>query len=103
MASITPGIERRLARSAGVRAVTRRVAAEIAAAATVRLDAHRARGEHQIVVTHGPIDSEVSLVGPGAVSVEFGRGGYTRADGQYVGPMDGLHILSGALHDVAGR
>ena len=39
----------------------------------------------------------ISLVDDAALSIEYGRGGYVRADGVHVGPMEGLHILGGLL------
>jgi hypothetical protein len=38
-------------------------------------------------------DYLVSLVDPAALSIEFGRAGYTTKGGGHVGPMEGLHIL----------
>lgn len=103
MVDMRPGLDRLIARQAGVRAEVSSVAGQVEAAASARLAAHRRTGEHQIA-TERPnfTDVDVVMTGAGAVSVEYGRDGYTRPDGTRVGPMDGLRIMRGSAEDVAG-
>jgi len=89
--------ERRLAASRGVQAVVHATANEIGARAKALLAAHRQTGNASIKVDHSGIDSEVILDDPASLSIEYGRGGYTRKDGTYVGPAEGLHILGRAI------
>lgn len=89
--------ERRLAATAGIQRVVHATANAIGARARTRLASHRKTGDASIVVDHSGIDSEVILDDPASLSIEYGRGGYTRPDGAYVGPAEGLHILGGAI------
>ncbi len=97
MASVARNLDARLARQRGVRDAVRAEAEEIAGRARGRLATHKETGAASIEVTHGAVDSLVELVDPAALSIEFGRGAYTRPDGQKVGPMAGLHVLGGAI------
>lgn len=99
MAEVYPWVDARMARMAGVKKVRRAAAVTIGAKAKAKLASHRAEGDSSIKVQHGPVDSLVILDDPAALSIEFGRGAYTRkSDGAEIGPMEGLHILSSALH-----
>jgi uncharacterized protein DUF5403 len=89
--------ERRLAASGGVQKAVHAAADEIGARARALLAAHRQTGNASIKVDHSGIDSEVILDDPASLSIEFGRGGFTRKDGQYVGPAEGLHILARSI------
>jgi hypothetical protein len=80
-----------------VRPVTRATAEAIAGRARARLAAHYVTGDATIRVEHGPVDSLVILDDKAGLSIEHGRAGYTRPDGAYVGPSEGLHILGGAI------
>jgi hypothetical protein len=86
---------RQLARQANP--ATRATAEIIGGRARARLEAHRDTGDASIKVEHGAIDSHVILDDEASLSIEFGRAGFTRKDGAYVGPAEGLHILSGAI------
>jgi hypothetical protein len=86
-----------LARECGRRA-TSPAAVAVGARASALLAAHRETGSAQIVVEHGAVDSYVVLDDPASLSIEFGRGEYTRGDGRRVGAMEGLHVLSRAVH-----
>jgi hypothetical protein len=78
--------------------VARRAAAEaLGQEARANLRAHRETGASRIVVRHRTRDSFVELVDAAALSIEFGRGGYTRRDGKRIGPAEGLHILGRLL------
>lgn len=90
-----PAFNRRLAKQ--VRPVTRATAEAIGGRARTALAGHRRTGSAKIEVKHGPVDSLVSLVDPAVLSIEFGRGGFTRDDGHYVGPAEGLHILGRSI------
>lgn len=75
-----------------------RVTAEaVGGRARAVLAGHRDTGAASIRVDHGPIDSYVVLDDPASLSIEFGRAGYTRPDGAYVGPAEGLHVLGRAI------
>jgi hypothetical protein len=100
VAEVYPNTERLIAGLSGVRAFRRKSAEEIGVSARARLAAHRETGGASIVVEHSELDSDVILDDPAALSIEFGRGQFTRADGRTIGAMEGLHILSGALDDV---
>lgn len=89
--------ERQLAASRGVQRVVHAAANEIGARARGLLSAHRVTGNAEIKVDHSGVDSEVTLDDPASLSIEFGRGAYTRADGRRVGAMEGLHILGRAI------
>lgn len=89
--------ERRLAAAGGVQKVVHATADAIGGRARAILAQHRVSGAASIRVDHSGIDSEVILDDPASLSIEYGRGGYTRADGAYVGPAEGLHVLGRAL------
>lgn len=90
-------LERTIAHLPGVKTAVRAEAEKLAGTARTRLAAHRITGTTQIEVTSGKVDSFVSMVGPGAVSIEYGRSAFTRPDGRYVGAMQGLYIISSLL------
>lgn len=100
MAVVYPGTDGHVAHLAGSKAAVRELRDEVAARARADLEARRVTGDHQILVAMQDTDGLVILEGRSPLSVEYGRGEYTRvgADGQlvYVGPMDGLHILGRA-------
>lgn len=91
------GIEKRLARTRGVRAAVRVAAEGIADKARANLAEHRETGESRIVVVHDAVDSLVVLDDPASMSIEFGHGAYVRKDGRHVGASEGIHVLRGAL------
>lgn len=97
MASVTRDLDARIAHLPGVKAEVRRVGDGIGARARARLAAHRSTGEARVVVEHGSTDTVVALLDPAALSIEFGRAGFTTASGRRVGPMRGLHIVTGAI------
>lgn len=97
MASVTRNLDAKVAHMRGVKAEVRRVGDGIGARAKARLAAHKSTGSAEVVVEHGITDTVVALVDPAALSIEFGRGGFTTRSGRKVGPMDGLHIVTGAV------
>jgi hypothetical protein len=69
----------------------------IAAKAEGRLVPHTKTGEHHIEIEYGRVDAYVWLVGPAALSVEFGHDVYN--DNEQVAPLGyahGLYIITGA-------
>lgn len=89
---------RQLARQA--RPATKDAAARIARRAEANLAGHRETGRAKIRVEHGAVDSYVVLDDPASLSIEFGRSAYSTKGGRTVGAMEGLHVLSRALHDA---
>jgi len=79
----------------GVVASVSREAGTIGRVAQERLNEHREEGQAQIEVTHGDVDSFVSLVDPACLSIEFGH--YTPNKKKYV---PGLYIVTGAARLV---
>jgi hypothetical protein len=84
-----------LARLPQVQAAVDELTLEIAVRAEALFASHDHPGGHRIEVEKGKVDGYVSLIGPAAVSVEFGHfaGGEFGDDRVYV---KGLHILSRA-------
>lgn len=80
----------------GVRREVVAVGKEIQSRAETLFAAHDRPGGHRIVGEKGDTDYHVILEGPVPVVIEFGREGFTRADGRHIGPMQGLHILGRA-------
>jgi hypothetical protein len=76
------------------------VTEEIAARVSSNLASHHKSGRAQIKVEHGYINDYVILDDPASLSIEFGRGEYTRDDGVTIGAAEGLHVLSRAVHGV---
>lgn len=91
------GIEKRLARTRGVRAAVKVTAEAIGDKARANLAGHRETGESRIVVQHDAVDSLVILDDPASLSIEFGHAAYVRKDGRHVGASEGIHVLRGAL------
>jgi hypothetical protein len=81
----------------GVVGVREDAAEEIGRAAESNLSRHRESGDSSIVVTHDRLDSDVILDDPASLSIELGRGQFTRPDGVTIGAMEGLHILRDAI------
>lgn len=81
----------------GVKVAVGARADAIAMVAEARLMAHRtARARHHIAVERGSTDSLISLIGPGAPSVEWGRTGHPDSGNpSYMAP---LHILTGSVN-----
>jgi hypothetical protein len=98
MAQVNRNVARIAAREPGVRKAVRAKAGELAGRARAVLAAHRRTGATQIEVTHGKVDAFVSMVGEGAISIEYGHGAYTRPDGREVGASQGLYVI----HKTAG-
>jgi uncharacterized protein DUF5403 len=96
MAMTNALLGRRVARLPTVKAAVRDRANRVAAAARSNLAAHRAEGVARIEVSRGRTDAVVSLVDVAALSIEFGRHAYTNDNGQTVGPMQGLYIMTRA-------
>ncbi|MGW3569073.1 DUF5403 family protein [Streptomyces sp. NPDC000941] len=99
MAGVNPRIGRRVARMPGVKAAVRARANRIAARARANLGEHRAEGDSRIEVTRGRTDVVVSLVDAAALSIEYGRDAYTNRNGQRVGPMQGLYVITRAARE----
>lgn len=96
MASVRPNLDRMVAHMPGVRNEVSAEAQQVATRARALLAAHRHDGDSKIEVRRaGGSDSIVSLVDPAAVSIEYGRGEYTR-DGQVIGATRGLYIMTRA-------
>ena len=79
----------------GVIAAVAKEADIIGRVAQERLNEHRDTGQAKIDVTHGDVDSFVSLVDPNALSIEFGH--YTPNKKRFV---RGLYIVSGAAQII---
>lgn len=67
------------------------------ALARARLAQHRHSGAAQVTGHREDTDYVVELADEAALSIEYGREGFTREDGVSVGPMEGLHILGRAM------
>jgi hypothetical protein len=87
------GVDAKVAHMAGVKAAVHANGREIEARAQAFLASHHRTGEAHIEGDVQGTDYLVSLVDPAALSIEFGRAGYTTKGGGHVGPMEGLHIL----------
>lgn len=96
MASVKPGTDAYIAHMRGVKKAVREHRDVVAKAARVLLGEHRDTGDHTIRVAMEDTDGLVILEGRSPLSVEFGRSAYTRSDGRFVGPMEGLNILGRA-------
>lgn len=96
MATVYKGTDAYIAHMRGVKVGVREKRDEVAKAARALLREHRATGDHAIRVAMEDTDGLVILEGRSPLSVEFGRSAYTRSDGRYVGPMEGLNILGRA-------
>lgn len=95
-ASDHDGVNAYIAHMPGVKKAVRAKGREIQGRAEALFAAHNRPGGHEITGERRDTDYLVSLVGPAPLSVEFGRGPFTRDDGVHVGPMEGLHILGRA-------
>ncbi|WP_439377828.1 DUF5403 family protein [Amycolatopsis lexingtonensis] len=81
----------------GVKAEVAEAALEIGVRAETKLLRHQKTGSHRIEVEQGRTDSFVWLVGPAALSVEFGHWVYN--DDEQVEPLgyaEGLYIITEA-------
>lgn len=87
-----------VARRPGVKKAVYAKGAEIGDKAKALLAEHRVTGNAHIEVKQHKVDTIVALNDPAALSIEYGRGEYTRDDGVTVGAMEGLYIL----HRAAG-
>lgn len=96
MAKVYPGTDDYIAHMPGVKKAVHAHGREVEARAKALLAAHRARGDAEITGRTQDTDYLVSLVDDAALSIEYGREGFTRDDGVYVGPMVGLRILGRA-------
>jgi hypothetical protein len=89
-----------IAHMAGVKGAVHAEGRQIESRADALFASHNRPGRHEIVGEKQDTDYIVSLEGPAAVSVEYGREGFTqtRDDGSTrdIGPMEGLHILGKA-------
>ena len=97
MAWVNPRLEELIAGLPGVVEARKDVAEEIGRSAAWNLAHHRETGSASIRVEHDRLDSDVILDDPASLSIEFGRGEFTRSDGVTVGAMEGLHILRDAI------
>ncbi len=98
MAQVYASVNRLVAREPGVKAAVRAKAEELAVRARALLASHRDTGATTIEVTSGRVDSFVSMVGEGVVSIEYGHSAYTRKDGREIGASQGLYVI----HRAAG-
>lgn len=96
MAVVYPRTNDRVAHMEGVKLGVRLLRDEVAGRASALLVQHRATGDHRIVKVMEDTDGLVILEGRSPLSVEYGRAGFTRDDGRYVGPMEALNILGRA-------
>jgi hypothetical protein len=86
-----------LAHTAGVKGAVRDIGQEKQAIAEALFAPHNHPARHEIEGAMFDTDYIVSLVGPAAVTVEYGREGGTDRSGRKKGPMQGLHILGRAF------
>ena len=103
MAVVYPNTDAYVAHMRPVKKAVRLKRDEMARTARAILRAHRETGNHRIRVAMEDTDGLVILEGRDPLAVEFGRGGYTRDDGRFVGPMEGLQILGRAMGTSVGR
>ncbi len=96
MASVYPGTDAWIAHLPGVKAEVHEHGRKVEATARALLASHRQAGDARIEGETQDTDYIVSLVDPAALSIEYGRGGYTTKGGGRVGPMEGLQILGRA-------
>lgn len=96
MAQVYPGTDDYVAHMRGVKAAVHKHGRGVEARAKALLAAHRSEGVAKIKGETQNTDYLVSLVDDAALSIEYGREGFTREDGVYVGPMVGLRILGRA-------
>lgn len=92
MATVYRGTESTAAHLPGVRSAVAGVADSIGSVAEALFAPHNHPGRHEISVEHDKLDSLVTLSGPAALTVEFGRS--PNKNGR--GAMRGLHILGRA-------
>jgi hypothetical protein len=90
---VYPGVDAKLAHLPSVKAAVHAKGREIEARANTFLAPHHRTGEAHIEGEVQDTDYVVSLVDPAALSIEFGRGGYTTKSGAQIGPAEGLHVL----------
>lgn len=83
----------------GVKASVRAEAKVIADIAAARLAPHRRTGAAHIDVSHGTVDSYVSLVDEAALSIEFGHYMGSQALGLSRPFVRGLHLFLEWYHD----
>lgn len=96
------GLNAYIAHMPGVKGAVHAEGRQVESRADALFAAHNRPGRHEIVGETQDTDYVVSLEGPAALSVEYGREGFTqeRADGSRrdIGPMEGLHILGKAAN-----
>jgi hypothetical protein len=97
MAQVDRNAARIVARHPGVKKAVRAKAEQLGGRARGLLGVHRATGATRIEVSSGKVDSFVSMVGEGAISIEYGHGAYQR-DGRTIGASQGLYVI----HRAAG-
>ena len=95
MATVNKNVAAIVARHPDVKKTVNDKAQELAGRARSLLAAHRVTGETKITVTRGRVDSFVSMVGEGALSIEWGHGEYSYK-GREVGASQGLYIITRA-------
>lgn len=99
MAFLRPDIASVIAHMPPVMGEVQQHGHSVKAKADAAFAAHNRPGGHEIVGEKQDTDYVVSLVGPAAVSVEYGHGAYTtERNGRVVevGASQGLHILAKA-------
>jgi len=96
MAVVYKGTDAYVAHMPGVKKAVHAHGREVKSRAERLLAQHRAQGVARIEGEVQNTDYLVSLVDKAALSIEYGREGFTREDGVRVGPMVGLRILGRA-------
>jgi hypothetical protein len=93
MGEVYPATDAKMAHLPGVKAAVHAKGREIQSTAQSLLASHRHTGAARIDGETQDTDYVIYLVDPAALSIEFGRSGYTTKRGGHVGPMEGLHVL----------
>lgn len=97
MGTIYPKCDDWIAHGRGVKAAVHAKGREVEATARALLAPHRRTGDAHIEGHKEDTDYVIELVTHGgniaALSIEYGRAGYTTDSGAHVGPAEGLHVL----------
>lgn len=101
MAKVYDRCDEHVAHMPGVKAAAKAHAMAGAAKATATLTAHRHQGHARITVESGITDYHVTLNDErgdrAALAIEFGREGYTTAQGHKNAPAAGIKAVTGAF------
>lgn len=93
MATVSKNANAQVARLKGVKMSAKEQAEILAARARGLLSQHRDTGATKVKVSRGKVDSFVSMEGPAAISIEYGREAGVSANGRRYAAQEGLYIM----------